>query len=68
MHYNNASGNRGYGYGTGSGSGGGAADIFPDEEPGFMNAAKGWMQAAGSKLAEVEKEVWKRINDAHDEK
>lgn len=30
-----------------------------------MNVAKGWMQSAGEKLAEVEAEVWKRINDAH---
>ncbi|KAJ6005512.1 hypothetical protein N7451_003456 [Penicillium sp. IBT 35674x] len=46
-------------------SGGGAGNIFPDEEPGLMNVAKGWMQSAGEKLAEVEAEVWKRINDAH---
>ncbi|KAJ5654391.1 hypothetical protein N7490_001394 [Penicillium lividum] len=50
----------------GSSSGGGADSIFPDDdEPGFMNTAKGWMQSAGEKLAEVEAEVWKRINDAH---
>lgn len=33
-----------------------------------MDTAKAWMASAGAKLAEVEKEVWKRINDAHDEK
>lgn len=33
-----------------------------------MSTAKAWMQSAGAKLAEVEAEVWKRINDAHDEK
>ncbi|KAJ5746434.1 hypothetical protein N7520_011616 [Penicillium odoratum] len=49
----------------GSSSGGGADSIFPDDEPGLMNTAKGWMQSAGEKLAEVEAEVWKRINDAH---
>jgi len=49
----------------GSGSGGGARDIFPDEEEGFMGTARSWMQSAGTKLAEVEAEVWKRINDAH---
>lgn len=52
----------------GAGGGGGADSIFPDEEPGFMSTAKAWMQSAGAKLAEVEAEVWKRINDAHDEK
>lgn len=50
----------------GSGSGGGANNIFgEDEEPGFLSTAKTWMQSAGTKLAEVEAEVWKRINDAH---
>ncbi|KAJ6036529.1 hypothetical protein N7540_000808 [Penicillium herquei] len=48
------------------GGGGGADNIFPeDEEPGFLSSAKGWMQSAGTKLAEVEAEVWKRINDVH---
>lgn len=50
----------------GNESGGGANNIFgEDEEPGLFNAAKGWMQTAGTKLAEVEAEVWKRINDVH---
>lgn len=50
----------------GNESGGGANSIFgEDEEPGLFNAAKGWMQTAGTKLAEVEAEVWKRINDVH---
>lgn len=31
-----------------------------------MDTAKAWMASAGAKLVEVEKEVWKRINDAHD--
>ncbi|KAJ5183439.1 hypothetical protein N7492_001055 [Penicillium capsulatum] len=49
--------------------GGGASSIFPDEdEPGLMTSAKSWMQSAGTKLAEVEAEVWKRINNAHDGK
>jgi hypothetical protein len=30
-----------------------------------MGTARSWMQSAGTKLAEVEAEVWKRINDAH---
>lgn len=52
-----------------SGGGGGAGSIFPeDDEPSFFSTAKGWMQTAGSKLAEVEAEVWKRINNAHDDK
>jgi hypothetical protein len=50
-----------------SGGGGGASSIFPEgDEPSFLSTAKGWMQSAGSKLAEVEAEVWKRINSAHD--
>ena len=49
-----------------SSGGGGASDIFPDEEPGFVSSAKGWMQFAGTKLAAVEAEVWKRINDVHE--
>lgn len=49
----------------GGGSGGGASDIFPDDEESLMGTAKSWMQSAGTKLAEVEAEVWKRINDAH---
>jgi hypothetical protein len=55
--------------GSGGGSGGGAGSIFTDEdEPSLFNTAKTWMNTAGNKLAEVEAEVWKRINDAHDEK
>jgi hypothetical protein len=51
-----------------SGGGGGANSIFPeDDEPSFFNTAKGWMQTAGSKLVEVEAEVWKRINNAHED-
>jgi hypothetical protein len=33
---------------------------------GFMANAKSWMASAGTKLAEVEAEVWRRINEAHD--
>lgn len=56
-----------YGAGAGTGSGGGADSIFPEEkEEGFIGAAKGWMRWSGNKLAEVEKEVWKKINDVHD--
>lgn len=52
-----------------SSGGGGASSIFPDDdEPGLMTSAKSWMQSAGTKLAEVEAEVWKRINNAHDGK
>lgn len=36
------------------------------EEKGFLDMAKGWMQTAGDKLVQVEAEVWRRINDAHD--
>ena len=54
-------------HGSSSG-GGGASSIFPDDEPGIMDTAKSWMQTAGAKLAEVEAEVWKRINSAHDGK
>lgn len=50
----------------GSGSGGGADSIFPQEEEGFIGAAKGWMRWGGGKLVEVEKEVWKKINDVHE--
>lgn len=56
-----------YGAGAGTGSGGGADNIFPEEEEeGFIGAAKGWMKWSGNKLAEVEKGVWKKINDVHD--
>ncbi|KAJ6187577.1 hypothetical protein N7519_002485 [Penicillium mononematosum] len=57
-----------YGAGAGAGSGGGASSIFPEEEEeeGFMGAAKGWLRWSGNKLAEVEKGVWKKINDVHD--
>lgn len=37
-----------------------------EEEKGFLDMAKGWMQTAGDKLVQVEAEVWRRINDAHD--
>ncbi|KAG0159259.1 hypothetical protein PDIDSM_6781 [Penicillium digitatum] len=53
------------GAGAGSGGGGGADSIFPEEEEGFMGAAKGWMRWSGNKLAEVEKGVWKKFNDVH---
>lgn len=53
---------------TGGGRGGGAGGIFGDDEPGFMTTAKAWMASAGDRLAEVEAQVWKRINDAHEEK
>jgi hypothetical protein len=57
----------GAGAGAGAGSGGGASSIFPEEEEeGFMGAAKGWLRWSGNKLAEVEKGVWKKINDVHD--
>ncbi|KAF9895402.1 hypothetical protein FE257_000308 [Aspergillus nanangensis] len=36
------------------------------EEEGFYGSAKSWLQTAGNKLAEVEAEVWRRINDHHD--
>ncbi|OJJ47668.1 hypothetical protein ASPZODRAFT_15118 [Penicilliopsis zonata CBS 506.65] len=36
-----------------------------DDTDGFLHLAKSWVQSAGTKLAEVEAEVWKRINDAH---
>lgn len=53
----------------GGGGGGGAGSIFADEDEASMfNTAKSWMNSAGNKLAEVEAEVWKRINDAHGEK
>lgn len=32
----------------------------------LFDSAKSWASSAGSKLAEVEAEVWRRINDAHD--
>jgi hypothetical protein len=50
-----------------SGGGGGASSVFPEDDESFLSTAKGWMQSAGSKLAEVEAEVWKRINNAHDD-
>ncbi|KAJ5625572.1 hypothetical protein N7510_001881 [Penicillium lagena] len=55
--------------GSGGGSGGVTGSIFAGEdEPSMFNTAKAWMNTAGNKLAEVEAEVWKRINDAHGEK
>jgi len=45
-------------------------NIMQDEldtgEKGFLDIAKGWMQTAGEKLVQVEAEVWRRINEAHD--
>lgn len=45
-------------------------NIMQDEldtgEKGFLDMAKGWMQTAGEKLVQVEAEVWRRINEAHD--
>ncbi|GFG00444.1 hypothetical protein IFM61606_04310 [Aspergillus udagawae] len=35
-------------------------------ESGFLTNAKSWIASAGTKLAEVEAEVWRRINEAHD--
>ncbi|KAA8644668.1 hypothetical protein EYZ11_001912 [Aspergillus tanneri] len=32
----------------------------------ILESAKSWFSSAGSKLAEVEAAVWKRINDAHE--
>jgi hypothetical protein len=48
-----------------SAGGQGVNDTF-DDEPSFMNTAKSWWQSAGTKLAEAEAEVWKRINNAHE--
>lgn len=44
------------------------ADEFDSaqEDGGFLANAKSWIASAGTKLAEVEAEVWRRINDAHD--
>ncbi|KAJ5429917.1 hypothetical protein N7491_006933 [Penicillium cf. griseofulvum] len=51
-----------YGPGAGAGSGGGASSIFPpEEEEGFLGAAKGWMRWSGNKLAEVEKGFGRRL-------
>ncbi|KAL2871103.1 uncharacterized protein BJX67DRAFT_215571 [Aspergillus lucknowensis] len=36
------------------------------EPDGLWGSAKSWLQTAGNKLAEVEAEVWRRINEAHD--
>ncbi|BCR84112.1 uncharacterized protein ACHE_11514A [Aspergillus chevalieri] len=45
-------------------------NIMQDEldtgEKGLLDMAKGWMQTAGEKLIQVEAEVWRRINEAHD--
>lgn len=37
-----------------------------EDEDSLYNTAKSWLQAAGTKLAEAEAAVWKKINDAHD--
>ncbi|KAL4941463.1 hypothetical protein BDV06DRAFT_179745 [Aspergillus oleicola] len=37
-----------------------------ENEGGVWGDTKSWLASAGNKLAEVEKEVWRRINDAHD--
>ncbi|KAH8422686.1 uncharacterized protein LDX57_000440 [Aspergillus melleus] len=42
------------------------ADEGSSSVSGFMESARSWVSSAGSKLAEVEAEVWRRINDAHD--
>jgi hypothetical protein len=44
------------------------ADEFDSaqEDGGFLASAKSWIASAGTKLAEVEAEVWRRINEAHD--
>jgi hypothetical protein len=41
---------------------GGRLDADPMEDGGVWGAVKGWVAGAGSKLAETEAEVWKRIN------
>ncbi|KAL4922705.1 hypothetical protein BDW62DRAFT_196712 [Aspergillus aurantiobrunneus] len=38
----------------------------PNSEEGLWGSAKSWLQSTGNKLAEVEAEVWRRINEAHD--
>ncbi|KAJ9309942.1 hypothetical protein DTO217A2_580 [Paecilomyces variotii] len=52
-------------YNYGAASRGPGGDVFQDEEEGVGQAiwktAKSWVQTAGSKLAEVEAEVWKRV-------
>ncbi|KAL4927963.1 uncharacterized protein BDV17DRAFT_103496 [Aspergillus undulatus] len=52
---------------TGTGAGpAGDLDLGTDSEPGVWGNTKSWLASAGNKLAEVEAEVWRRINDAHD--
>lgn len=50
--------------------GAGTHGLDPGQEDwsgsGFLASAKAWMASAGTKLAEVEAEVWRRINEAHD--
>lgn len=41
-------------------------DELDTSEKGFLDLAKGWVQTAGEKLVQVEAEVWRRINEAHD--
>lgn len=45
--------------GSGNGTGGTAGD---EGEEGVWGAARGYLQAAGEKLAAAETEVWRRIN------
>jgi hypothetical protein len=53
-------------YNASTGGYDGANDKEAESEAGLWGSAKSWLQTAGNKLAEVEAEVWKRINDAHD--
>jgi hypothetical protein len=50
------------GYALGLGSGAGPSSAGSDAAGNVWNAVKGWANVAGTKLAETEEEVWKRIN------
>jgi hypothetical protein len=50
------------GYAPGLGLGAGSSSAGNDTAGNVWNAVKGWANVAGTKLAETEEEVWKRIN------
>lgn len=44
------------------GEGGGAASNGTDTAGNVMSTVKGWLNVAGTKMAETEEQIWKRIN------
>jgi hypothetical protein len=52
-----------FGGAAAGGAGGGALNLGASGDESVWETAKGWLDTAGKKVAEVEGEVWKKINE-----